>query len=151
MAQPDDAPLDRTSAAVTKADLFDTAQWLDRRVGSVRTELSEMAAGSGEITERIMGDLAGIRAEQMHLARRLDMLGAELRMDIRKELRSTGEERVADGSSGASRLARVLMGFLVMVTLAGILAVLTLVLLPVLGLQDVLPQGWTTWLDRRGE
>lgn len=136
MTEPDDAPLDRTGEAVTKADLFDTAQWLDRRIGVVRDELSDMAAGSGDVTSRIMSDLAGIRAEQMHLARRLDMLGAELRMDIRKELRNADWEATVPATrSGAGRGALVLMSLLIATFLLAILTFLP-ALLPALGLDD---------------
>ena len=83
----DDAPVDRTDAAATKADLFDTAYWLDQRLDDVRKAMADMTGDSGKITQQILGDLAGIRAEQIHLARRLDQMRVELRHDLRRELR----------------------------------------------------------------
>ena len=142
MTDLDDAPLDRTGAAVTQADLFDTAQWLDRRVGAVRDDVSQMAAGSGDITERIMGDLAGIRSEQIHLARRLDMLGAELRLDIRKELRrSDAAEASPVAPTRSGHRAGAWFGFFAGMILVAMLALLALVLLPVFGLVDWLPEA----------
>ena len=143
MNDADDAPFDRTGEAVMKADLFDTAQWLDRRIGAVRDDLAGMQAGSGDITDRIMGDLAGIRSEQIHLSRQMDMLASELKLGIRKELRSAGEvERRTDRSPGAGRWAGALMGFLIVTFLATMLVLLGLALLPAPGLDDWLPEQW---------
>ena len=140
MTEPDDAPLDRTDEGVTKADLFDTAQWLDRRVAVVRDNVSQMAAGSGDITERIMGDLAGIRSEQIHLARRLDMLSAELRLDIRKELRRASEDKATlETPYSAGRRAGVLMTGLIVMFLMAMVILPGLALLPALGLGEWLP------------
>ena len=151
MTEPDDAPLNRTDERVTKADLFDAAQWLDRRIAAVRDDFAGLQAGSGDITDRIMGDLAGIRAEQMHLSRQLEMLASELKLDIRKELRTAGEaDRTAERASGAGRWAGALMGLLTVIFLAGVLALVTFVLPPGLGLENVLPQGWTPWRERPG-
>ena len=118
MTEPDNVPLDRTDEMATKADLFDAAHWLDRRIAAVRDDFAGMQAGSGDITGRIMGDLAGIRAEQMHLSRQLEMLASELKLDIRKELRTAGE---ADGAGHTSRWTSVLMGLVILMLLVGIL------------------------------
>ncbi len=83
----DDAPVDRTDAAATKMDLFDTAYWLDQRLDDVRKAMADMTGDSGKITQQILGDLASIRAEQIHLARRLDQMRVELRSNLRQELR----------------------------------------------------------------
>ena len=151
MTDPDDAPLDRTDERATKADLFDTAQWLGLRLGAVRDEVNALNADSTDITDRIMGDLAGLRSEQIHLARRLETLSAELRVDIRKELRNAGAAEAGPGAHDrAGRRAGALMTILIVTFLLAMLMFLGLALLPAFGLVDWIPAWLVEWLAGQG-
>ena len=149
-ASADDAPLDRTGETITKADLFDTAHWLGRRLDTVQDQVSRMAGDSGDITQRIMGDLAGIRAEQIHLARRIEALRSEMRTDLRAELQKPQETSAPDreGRKVARRPGRYrlfLLGFIAPI----ILILLTALILPeqVRTLGQILDH-WTDGIDR---
>ena len=141
----DSAPLDRTDAVATKADLFDTARWLEQRLGEVRNTLGEMTGDSGEITQQILGDLAGIRAEQIHLARRLD----ELRGEIRAELRRTRVAAEPD-LRPVFRRRRIMPGLVFMAPILLLLLLAVLVLLIPTEMRALLHNLWAegpVWLQ----
>lgn len=110
--------------------------------------LEGMTRESGELTEAILGDLSGIRAEQMHLARRIELLSTELRTDIRKELtRASGAEMVQDTAPRSGRSIWGLIGLLFVILLTVLLALLGLAITPnSFGLSDWL----LDWLPQIG-
>ncbi|WP_419738551.1 hypothetical protein [Ruegeria sp.] len=142
--QEDDGLPARPKEAGRTAELLDAGLRLEETIEALRAGFDTLQADSGEITEKIMGDLAGIRAEQMYLARRIDRLGAELRVEIRKELaRTTGagtqsgpdpSRRPLRGILGRALLALLLVSGLAFAWLAGVPASLDL------------PEGLLEWL-----